>query len=109
MQSIQELYKVGKGPSSSHTLAPERACRLFTEVFGTFDHYQAELFGSLSLTGKGHHTDQVIIDTLPSRTEVIFSLDWDEPFPNGFYLRAYDASSSFGTESMTFRSFGERM
>ena len=48
MQSIQELYKVGKGPSSSHTLAPERACRLFTEVFGTFDHYQAELFGSLS-------------------------------------------------------------
>ena len=93
MQSIQELYKVGKGPSSSHTLAPERACRLFTEVFGTFDHYQAELFGSLSLTGKGHHTDQVIIDTLPSRTEVIFSLDWDEPFPNGFYLRAYDAAN----------------
>ena len=90
MQSIQELYKTGKGPSSSHTLSPERACRLFTEVFGDFDHYEAELFGSLSLTGKGHHTDQVIIDTLPSKTEVIFSLEWDEPFPNGFYLRAYD-------------------
>ena len=78
MQSIQELYKIGKGPSSSHTLAPERACRLFTEVFGSFDHYEAELFGSLSLTGKGHHTDQVIIDTLPAKTEVIFSLDWEE-------------------------------
>jgi len=94
MQSIKELYKVGRGPSSSHTLAPERACRLFNAQFGKADHYEAELFGSLSLTGKGHHTDQVIIDTLPSKTTVIFSLDWKESFPNGFYLRSYDADNS---------------
>ena len=105
MQSIQELYKVGKGPSSSHTLAPERACRLFTEVFGTFDHYEAELFGSLSLTGKGHHTDQVIIDTLPGPTKVIFSLDWDEPFPNGFYIRAFDENDNL-CEKWTVFSLG---
>ncbi len=92
MQTLKELYKIGKGPSSSHTLAPERACRLFTETFGAFPYYRVELFGSLSLTGKGHRTDQVIIDTLPGETEVVFSLDWEESFPNGFYLTAYDES-----------------
>lgn len=91
MQAIKELYKMGRGPSSSHTLAPERACRLFTEVNGTFPYYQAELFGSLSLTGKGHCTDKVIRETLPGPCEVIFSRDWDESFPNGFYLRAFDS------------------
>ena len=65
MQGIRELYKMGRGPSSSHTLAPERACRLFTEVFGAYPYYRAELFGSLSLTGKGHHTDTIIKETLP--------------------------------------------
>ncbi len=90
MQAIRELYKMGRGPSSSHTLAPERACRLFTAVNGSFPYYQAELFGSLSLTGKGHCTDQIIRETLPGPCEVVFSLDWDESFPNGFYLRAYD-------------------
>ena len=48
MQSIKELYKIGRGPSSSHTLAPERACKLFNESYGAFPYYEAELFGSLS-------------------------------------------------------------
>jgi L-serine dehydratase len=88
MQAIRELYKIGKGPSSSHTLAPERACRYFVQTFGAFPFYEAELFGSLSFTGKGHCTDQVIQDTLPGITHVIFSQNWKESFPNGFYLRA---------------------
>ena len=92
MQSLKELYKVGKGPSSSHTLAPERACLLFTKVFGTFPYYEAELFGSLSLTGKGHATDAVIENTLPGETKVIFLLETKEEFPNGFYIRAYDTN-----------------
>lgn len=91
MQSLKELYKIGKGPSSSHTIAPARACKLFLEEFGRHPYYEAELFGSLSLTGKGHHTDTIIKETLqPSETKIIFSLDWEEPFPNGFYLRAYN-------------------
>jgi L-serine dehydratase len=92
MQSLKELYKIGRGPSSSHTLAPERACNLFVKQFGPYPYYEAELFGSLSLTGKGHNTDGIIKDTLPGETEVKFSLEWDESFPNGFYLRAFDAS-----------------
>lgn len=92
MESLKELYKIGRGPSSSHTLAPERACRLFTKEYGAFPYYHVDLYGSLSLTGKGHATDQVIIDTLPGEVEVEFHLDWEEPFPNGFYLKAYDAN-----------------
>lgn len=91
MQKIQELYKLGKGPSSSHTLAPERACKLFESVFGECDHYRVELYGSLSLTGKGHRTDAVIEETLHHRVDVTFHLEWQEEFPNGFYLFGYDA------------------
>ena len=90
MQSLKELYKVGKGPSSSHTLAPYRACRLFREVNGDFPYYEAVLYGSLSLTGKGHGTDKVIKETLDDKCEIIFRLDWDEEFPNGFYLKGLD-------------------
>lgn len=72
MQSLKELYKVGKGPSSSHTLGPERACKLFNQVYGPFPYYEVELFGSLSLTGKGHATDAVIKNTLLGETNVIF-------------------------------------
>jgi len=90
MQAVRELYKIGRGPSSSHTLAPERACRMFVQEFGPYPHYEAELYGSLSLTGRGHNTDEIIRETLPGTTEVKFCLDWKESFPNGFYLRSYD-------------------
>lgn len=102
MQAIHELYKIGRGPSSSHTLAPERACRFFVQTFGEYPYYQAELFGSLSLTGKGHRTDEVIKETLPGITEVIFSLNWEEKFPNGFYLRAMDEQKNVVHEWTVF-------
>ncbi|MCF0116276.1 MAG: L-serine ammonia-lyase, iron-sulfur-dependent, subunit alpha, partial [Erysipelotrichaceae bacterium] len=51
-------------------------------------------YGSLSLTGKGHRTDQVIIDTLGKPCEVSFELDWKESFPNGFYLDGYDSEDN---------------
>ncbi|MBR3226975.1 MAG: L-serine ammonia-lyase, iron-sulfur-dependent, subunit alpha [Erysipelotrichaceae bacterium] len=89
MQSLKELYKAGAGPSSSHTLAPYRACILFKEVNGTFPYYEAELYGSLSLTGKGHRTDRIIEETL-GNCRVVFKREWDEEFPNGFYLRGFD-------------------
>lgn len=90
MQSLKELYKIGRGPSSSHTLAPERACRLFLNTFGPSPYYEVELYGSLSLTGHGHSTDHIIQETLPGETKIFFKTDWEESFPNGFYLRSYD-------------------
>lgn len=87
MQGIRELYKIGRGPSSSHTLAPERACRLFIQEFGSFPYYEVELYGSLSLTGKGHHTDLIIEETLGGKVSIQWGLEWGESFPNGFYLK----------------------
>ena len=74
MTSIREIYKIGKGPSSSHTMGPERAARLFQSRYPEADRFQVTLYGSLSKTGVGHGTDRVLRDTLgENRTEVIFS------------------------------------
>ena len=74
MKSIREIYKIGKGPSSSHTMGPERAARLFQSRYPEADRFQVPLYGSLSKTGVGHGTDRVLRDTLgENRTEVIFS------------------------------------
>ena len=74
MKSIREIYKIGKGPSSSHTMGPERAARLFREENTQADAFRVILYGSLSKTGVGHGTDRVIRETLsPLPTEIIFS------------------------------------
>ena len=63
MESLKELYKVGRGPSSSHTIGPERACTLFKERNSQADFFRITLYGSLAKTGKGHGTDNVIKKT----------------------------------------------
>ena len=74
MKSIREIYKIGKGPSSSHTMGPERAAKLFREEHPDADAFKVVLYGSLSKTGVGHGTDTVLRDTLsPLPTEIIFS------------------------------------
>ena len=77
MKSIRDLYKIGKGPSSSHTIGPERAAHLLKERHPDADRYTVVLYGSLSKTGQGHGTDRVLHTVLsPTPTEIIFS---DEP------------------------------
>ena len=79
MKSIKEIYKIGKGPSSSHTMGPERAAKLFRSQHSEADAFQVILYGSLSKTGVGHGTDRVLLDVLsPIPTEIIFS---DEVLP----------------------------
>ena len=74
MKSIREIYKIGKGPSSSHTMGPERAARLFQEKYPEADCFRVILYGSLSKTGVGHGTDRVIRAVLsPLPTEIVFS------------------------------------
>ncbi len=88
MQSLKELYKAGPGPSSSHTVAPKRACDLYLKHFKEqVNQITVELYGSLSLTGKGHYTDKIIEDTFKDyNCEVIFKLDWEHDFDNGFRI-----------------------
>ena len=76
MNSIREIYKIGKGPSSSHTMGPERAAKLFRERCPEADAFQVILYGSLSKTGVGHGTDRVILEVLsPVPTEIVFSTE----------------------------------
>lgn len=73
MKSIRELYKIGKGPSSSHTIGPERAARRFRETHPDADAFQVRLYESLCKTGKGHGTDRVLHEVLsPIPTKVVF-------------------------------------
>ena len=76
MKSIRDIYKIGKGPSSSHTMGPERAARLFLEQNKDADSFTVILYGSLSKTGIGHGTDRVIREVLSGYpTEIVFSND----------------------------------
>ena len=91
MESLRELYKVGRGPSSSHTIGPEKACILFKEVNKEANRFKAVLFGSLAKTGKGHGTDVVIKKTFsPAGCEVEFDfVTTNIPHPNTMDLIAY--------------------
>ena len=74
MKSIRDIYKIGKGPSSSHTMGPERAAKLFRQRYNEADGFRVTLYGSLSKTGVGHGTDRVIREVLsPLPTEIVFS------------------------------------
>ena len=74
MKSIREIYKIGKGPSSSHTMGPERAAQLFKSKHPEADAFKVILYGSLSKTGVGHGTDRVLRQVLsPLPTEIVFA------------------------------------
>ena len=92
MKSIREIYKIGKGPSSSHTMGPERAALQFMKEYPDAARYQVILYGSLNKTGVGHSTDRVLMDTLGNdKTEIVFSPDsWEGMHPNTLDLIAFD-------------------
>ena len=78
MQAIKQLYKIGYGPSSSHTIAPYRFVNYFKEINGEFDNYEVYLGGSLALTAKGHGTTDIISKVL-NTNNISFTYDYDEP------------------------------
>ncbi len=89
MKSIRDIYKIGKGPSSSHTMGPERAARLFLEQNPDADSFRVILYGSLSKTGVGHGTDRVLNEVFsPIPTQIVFSdqvLEGSHPNTLDFY------------------------
>jgi len=84
MESLTELYKIGRGPSSSHTIGPEKACMIFKNRNPDADKFKVVLFGSLAKTGKGHGSDVVVKKTFaPKECEVEFNyLESKLPHPN---------------------------
>ncbi|MDD4848344.1 MAG: L-serine ammonia-lyase [Bacteroidales bacterium] len=93
MESIKEIYRIGHGPSSSHTMGPFRAATFFKENFADAVSYQVVLYGSLAATGKGHLTDKAIIKALePKQVEI----EWQptiflERHPNALKFTALDS------------------
>ncbi len=91
MQSITQLYKIGYGPSSSHTMGPAKAATIFKGENPTADKFTVTLYGSLSKTGRGHQTDAVIASIFePTECEIIFSDVSDGlPHENTMDMTAY--------------------
>lgn len=89
MQSLKELYRIGKGPSSSHTIGPERACKLFLKENPNATEFVVKLYGSLAKTGDGHGTGDVIKSVFE---KVIVECDVESecPHPNTMDLIAYE-------------------
>ena len=95
MESIRELYKIGRGPSSSHTMGPEKICKIVKDTYKA-DCYKVILYGSLALTGKGHLTDQVIKEVLTD-VEIIFSSE-EVPHPNTMDVIAFKNNVEIANE-----------
>lgn len=83
MKSLKYLYKIGRGPSSSHTMGPDKAARYFKSTYSDADSYKVILYGSLSSTGKGHKTDEAILDAFKDNDiELIFGSIETENLPH---------------------------
>lgn len=78
MRSLKKLYRIGRGPSSSHTIGPQRAANIFKSKYPEADGFRVTLYGSLAKTGKGHMTDAVLRQSFsPIPSEIVFDTDYD--------------------------------
>lgn len=109
MKSLKELYRIGTGPSSSHTMGPRKAAEQFLSKHHNAKGFEVTLYGSLAATGKGHMTDAAIIDVL-SASEMPIKIVWKPdvflPYhPNGMTFKSLD-EQGFPTDSWTVFSVG---
>jgi L-serine dehydratase len=94
MESLRELYRIGNGPSSSHTMGPKRAAQIFLERHPEAASFQVTLFSSLAATGRGHMTDLAIQSVFGERPlELVWKPGDRLPLhPNGMRFEAFDGS-----------------
>lgn len=106
MKSLTELYKIGRGPSSSHTMGPEKAAKLFMARNKSAYSFKVILYGSLAKTGKGHGTDVVLKKTFTKPVDVVFDNENENlPHPNTMDLFAIDLNGKI-TDSWRVYSVG---
>lgn len=108
MESIKEIYKIGYGPSSSHTMGPRKASEIFLAKHPECHKFEVTLYGSLAATGKGHLTDYAVQSVLSQQGEV--KINWQPeiflPYhPNGMTLKSFDENGK-ETDSWTVYSIG---
>ena len=106
MKSIKDIYKIGTGPSSSHTMGPAKAMGIFVRENPDADSYEVTLYGSLSDTGRGHGTDVAIESMCNGKpVNIIFnSQDRELPHENTMDIRA--VSGGVRGEAMRVMSVG---
>lgn len=108
MESIRQLFKIGNGPSSSHTMGPLKAAKIFLKRNPEAAAFEVTLYGSLAATGKGHLTDEAILSVLSpvAKTEIVWKPETVLPFhTNGMKYRAFDAEGK-ESDSWTVYSVG---
>ena len=101
MKTLKELYRIGIGPSSSHTMGPRNAAEQFLARTPEAKTYEVTLYGSLAATGKGHMTDVAILETLEPHapTKIIWQPHFFLPFhPNGMTFKAKDKNGKVYNE-----------
>ena len=95
MESIKQIYRIGHGPSSSHTMGPMRAAKMFLDRGNQLAaSFRVTLYGSLAATGKGHMTDAAILEVLQpvAPTTIVWEPKLFLPFhPNGMLYESFNA------------------
>ena len=90
MESLRELFRIGNGPSSSHTMGPKKIVEKFREKYPDDEYIEVTLYGSLALTGKGHLTDVVIDDVLSDvEHKITFDVKKKVKHPNTMLVEGF--------------------
>ncbi len=93
METLKQMYRIGLGPSSSHTIGPSRIMKWYISQFPTVKSFKVILYGSLALTGKGHLTDIALKETVGDRLlEIVWDVKTQPKFPNTMEVIGYDAN-----------------
>ena len=107
MNSIRELYKIGKGPSSSHTMGPQRAAGIFKEEHPNAESFRVVLYDSLAKTGVGHGTDRVLRETIaPIPAEIVFAKEDPDDLKHPNTLDFYAVENGREVGPMRVQSIG---
>lgn len=111
MESIREIYKVGYGPSSSHTIGPRRAAEQFLKKNSEAFSFTVTLYGSLALTGKGHLTDKTLEDVFQNKKlEIVWKPTETKSYhPNALLFEAFDNKNKKQDEALIYSVGGGRI
>lgn len=111
MESIKEIYRIGNGPSSSHTMGPKKAAEAFYQRYPQAHHFKVSLYGSLAATGRGHLTDKALENAIGSdKLQIQWHPDIFLPqHPNGLKFEALDPQNKLLGEWTVFSVGGGKI
>lgn len=105
MKSIRDIYKIGKGPSSSHTMGPAKAMSVYAAEHSAAEAFEVVLYGSLARTGKGHGTDKAIESVTDKSVNIVFDTA-DRALPHENTMDIFSVQNGVRTDRMRVMSIG---